>query len=97
MEDKDELDENGQNKIFSLWLSEDEGETKTPMSGAVKLKKSNLDNNEKIKEMQIQIDIPTFSSRSGEGSDRIFYWEDIYFTIMSNLGSTFDCQFMDSS
>ena len=56
MEDNDELDENGQNKIFSLWLSEDEGETKTPMSGAVKLKKSNLDNNERIKEMQIQID-----------------------------------------
>ena len=75
-------------------LQEEEGDTKTPLSGgAVKLKKSNIDNNEKIKEMHIQIDFPTFSTRSGEGSDNIWYWESIHFTILSNLGSKFDCEF----
>ena len=68
------------------------------MTGAVKLKKSNLDNNENIKEMHIQVDFTQVDFRIDplNSNDDIFYWESIHFTILSNLGSTFDCEFIIS-
>ena len=69
------------------------------MDGTIELKNSgqNLDN-ENIKEIELAIDIPKLDFRvdpwdfNGEG---IVYGDDrsIHFTISSNLGSKFDCEF----
>jgi len=109
LEGNDEIDENGHNKIFPLWIQEEEEDdtnieienTKIPLTGAVKLKKSNLDNSyEDIKEMHIQVDFTQVDFRNHNSinlnskNDNIFYWESIHFTILSKLGVAFDCEFI---
>ena len=75
---------------------------KTSVDGAVKLKKSDLDNNENIREMHIQVAFPQLHLKNepwNSKQDDSIYWHDhksIHFTILSNLGSTFDCEFIIS-
>ena len=69
------------------------------VDGAIKLKNDGRDlDNENVRKMEIEIDLPKLDFRvdpwdsNGDGS---VYGDDrsIHFTILSNLGSKFDCEF----